>query len=1209
MKNYTCSYHTPGACLSPGILFKIIMRLQLITVLMIAALLQAGATGYGQGVTINEKQVSVEKILGQIERQTGYVFFYNSQDLSNIKISFRLRNTSSLEAIDLLFRDLPLTYKIIGNTVAIKKKEQPRAVILPDVLNSLSAPPETIITGRVLDEKEQPLPGVSILLKGSQTGTITNASGSYTLNLPDNPSSATLVFSFVGYKTREITVTGSRNLTVRLEPAVANLEEIVVVGYGKQLRSDITNSISKLDSKVLENSARGSLATALQGTIPGLRVINDSGQPGATPGVLLRGGVSIDSEGWPLTIVDGVVRAINDLNYADVESIEVLKDAASTAIYGARANNGVILITTKKGKAGASEISYSFKTGFNKLRKTYDYLNARDYLYYTRLGVKNTNASRAQGLINPVSPLNQTGFGVNLPNIYSVIALNNSNRSEFAGLLSQGWQWMIDPYTESDTLVFRDYGTQIQDATFNDPARTHDHNLRFSGGNERGRFSTSLGYYSEDGLVIGTSYKRFSGTLNGTYKVKKNLEVGGGVLFSQSSRPPLFIDQAALFYRIQSLWPTFKPFDDQGRPNSNNTALNGNPLYYQERNFKKNEVRRSTFNINAEWEIIKDLTLNVQANLNLNDAVNQAFNKALQYQTSPVPDVTRQATASYGTSLLQQHTLTLNYRKNIGKHTAQLLVGGEYFDESSFSLSATGAKAATDFIYTLNAATERNSISSSESQYRIQSAFGRLNYDFNRRYLLSAVFRYDGISRLAKGNNWGFFPGVSVGWNLHEEDFFVNSDLKKYVSAVKPRISYGVNGNVNGLGNYEVQGGYGTQTPYGGQAGFLNTSILNTSLRWEKSASLDIGADISLLNNRVTLLFDYFSRTTSDLLTDISLPGYTGFGSVRSNLGSLLNKGFEADLNARIISRPNGLNWSVGFNTAFVKNRILKLPYNGNERNRVGGFEVYDPVAGKNVWVGGHQEGNQLGDLFGYKQIRILKDWEDVEKSAANVYDAIAELYGPAAYAALTNKTGKFPIEPGDALWADLNNDGVINSLDRVKVGNLNPRYTGGMSSTLSYKKIALYTRFDYGLGHTIYNDLLARTLGQMQGTLNISTEVYDMWSPENPTSDLPRVYYADQVGKKNITRSNDGAVALHNNSSRFYEKGDYLALREATLSYELPYELASRIKLTSVRFHLTGQNLSYFTRYTGTNPELGGLDAGRYPLPKTIIFGVQVSL
>ncbi len=549
------------------------------------------------------------------------------------------------------------------------------------------------------------------------------------------------------------------------------------------------------------------------------------------------------------------------------------------------------------------------------------------------------------------------------------------------------------------------------------------------------------------------------------------------------------------------------------------------------------------------------------------------------------------------------------------------MLGGEYFNWHQYTLNARTENSPSDDIPTLNAGSNRTYTYSYKEGYRILSGFARVNYNYNYKYLLSVVARYDGISKLSD-NRWGFFPGISAGWNIMEEEFFKESKLVDVISNLKPRISYGVNGNVNGLGYYDVYGSYGQKdangsiiTNYDGSVGFYNDKLVNGGLRWEQSKSFEVGLDIGFFNNRLSFILDYYNRTTSDLLTDLDLPNYTGFNSIKTNLGTLRNQGFEMEVKANILNNVNGFSWDVSANLSTVANKIVKLPANGNENNRQGGYQVYDPQKGEVVWVGGKQEGGKLGDLFAFKQDHIFKDWDDVKANANNRYDAIGELYGPAAWEALKDKAGKQPIEPGDVCWADLNNDGVINNLDRVKVGNLFPTVTGGFSTTLGYKDFSLYARFDYALGHTLYNDLAARSLGQYQGSFNIIDMVKDSWSETNQNTDIPKFYYADQLSKKNITRSNNGLTAVDNNSSRFYEKGDYLALREITLTWNLPKKWINKALMSNASVYVTGQNLFYITGYTGVSPEPAvdttygqGLDNGRYPTPKTVLLGLSVT-
>lgn len=422
-----------------------------------------------------------------------------------------------------------------------------------------------------------------------------------------------------------------------------------------------------------------------------------------------------------------------------------------------------------------------------------------------------------------------------------------------------------------------------------------------------------------------------------------------------------------------------------------------------------------------------------------------------------------------------------------------------------------------------------------------------------------------------------------------------------------PRFSYGQNGNIAGIGNYEVQGVYGSQGNYNGSLGFLNTGIVNSDLRWEKSKTLDLGLDLTVLNNRLTFMMDYYDRQTSDLLTNLTLPSYVGFTSVRTNLGTFQNKGFEFTTNAIVLRKPNGLVWEIGGNIAFVKNKILQLPFNGNEFNRQGGLQIYDAAQGKVVWVGGLQEGQPLGAIYGYQQVSIFKSAEEVAQIAANRVDAIAGIGGPN-----TSQVNK--ITAGDVNWLDVDKNDIIDSRDQVYLGNINPKVTGGFTTSVSFKGISLFSRFDFALGHTIYNDLVARTLGNYQGTFNYMELQKNAWSPTNTDTDIPKVYFADQVGapagKKNYTRANNGNQVLNGNNSRFYEKGDYLACREVTLSYDFAKSILPQKYLSQARVYANFNNLFYVTKFSGPSPEppSGGIYAGTYPTPKSVVLGVQVT-
>lgn len=1064
------------------------------------------------------------------------------------------------------------------------------------------------IKGVVLDETGQSVIGATVLEEGTENGTITNLDGEFFLTVAKGKS---LVISYIGFETQRIRVVNEKQLKIILHEDSELLDEVVVVGYGvKQKRSTMTTAISKMDQKVLQNAALSNAAQALQGTVSGLRVTNTSGAPGSAPTIVLRGGAGIESAGSPLVVVDGVVRSMSDINPSDIESIQVLKDAASTAIYGARANNGVILVQTKKGKAGHTQVSYKFKGGMNFARKGYEYMDAENYIRFGRLGrmysggsITDIDNTRGYGAV----------YGANNPEQYSIRYLDGNEN-----LLQEGWKQMTDPVTGKQ-IVFKDYGTTLRDEVYKDPAFTQDHYLSFNGGSEKGTFAASLGYYSEDGTVKGTEYRRFSGTLNGNYKVLPILNIKGGVSFSTSTAPELYYDDMAdLFERMQSMEPTWKPFFDDGSPNYGYGKRDGNPLYWLDKLTNKNNTRKTTLNIGADLELVKDkLFLRENSSIYYEDYTRELFDK--EYRDYWNVNTERKASFAYQRTIQQQHSVQLEYTDTFKEnHNFSAMLGGEYFENQYTEYSGSGQGAPFDDIPTLNASGNENMTAYSYREgYRIASFFGRVTYDYKRRYLFTAVARYDGISRLSE-NRWGFFPGVSAGWNIHEEAFFHNSPIANVVSTLKPRISYGINGNVNGISNYDVYGLYGQASgthPYNGVNGILNTAVINSQLRWEKSKSFEAGLDLGFLNNRFNLILDYYNRTTSDLLTDVNLPGYTGFDSFKTNLGTLRNSGFEVEGNLNLITNPKGFNWNFSFNASYVFNKIVKLPDNGNENNRQGGSQVWDPASQQVIWVGGYQEGHTLGDIYAYQQVKILRDENEVAQLAGNRIDMIAGLYGPNVSEADRQRYGLTkPIEAGDVLWADLNGDNVIDQLDRVKVGNIYPKWTGGFSTTLSYKNVSLYGRFDFAVGHTILNMVAMRSIGQSVGFKNIIADGLDCWTAENPDTDLPKSYYDDSTNKKNIYRDTAGSdiTSVDNRSSRFYEKGDYLALRELTLSWKLPAKWISKIHITDASLYVTGQNLFYITGYSGTSPEAPlvypGVDTGRYPTPRTVLVGASVS-
>ena len=663
-------------------------------------------------------------------------------------------------------------------------------------------------TGVVKDGTGETVIGASVIVKGTTNGTITDFDGNFTLTNVKNGD--VIQISFVGYKTQEIKYVG-QSLNIILKDDTEVLDEVVITGYGgSQKRAALTTAISKLDNSVLKNAAYSNAGQSLQGSVTGLRVVNTTGQPGTNPDITLRGGATITGENSnALVVVDGIVRnSMSDVNPSDIESIQILKDAASTAIYGARANGGVILIETKSGKEGKTSINYKFKIGKNFTRKGYEFCNAEDYIYYNRLGYLRTGRTNVD---------TQQGYGIG-NSLFDIQYLTDDN----AHLKNEGWSVMDDPFYEGKQILFKDYSGQLDDEVFSSSAITQDHYLNITGGNDKSTFASSLGYFNEDGMIKGTGFQRFSGSFNASYKILPILNVKAGVSYVWSTRPELWIGSYEFFYRTRSQRPTWNPWNEDGTPAAGFGTGDGNPAYYRDKLTQKNSTTRATYNIGFTLDILpKQLVLNGNASLLNYDYQREKFNKAYQTQTTTTPETTRQAEAWVQKYQQVQLNASLTYTGTFAeKHNLEAMIGGEYYTYNQFDFEAKTQGSPTDDVPTLNVGSNRTFTRTEKTAYRILSGFGRINYNYNMKYLLSFTARYDGISRL-KDNRWGFFPGVSVGWNVMEEDFWKDSKVSGVISNLKPRVSYGVNGNVNGIGNYEVYGEYAQveSKNYGGATG------------------------------------------------------------------------------------------------------------------------------------------------------------------------------------------------------------------------------------------------------------------------------------------------------------------------------------------------------------------------------------------------------
>lgn len=1087
------------------------------------------------------------------------------------------------------------------------------------------------VTGVVYDDLKMTVPGASVVEKGTQNGTVTDMDGNFSFQVNKG---AVLEISFIGYKTEEVKVTGSLPLKVTLKEDSQTLDEIVITGYsGTQLRSKSTNSISKVSNEKLTTGIYANPAQALSGAVSGLRVTQSSGSPGSSPTIILRGGTNLDGTGSPLVIVDGQVRSsLNDINPEDIEDLQVMKDAGATAIYGARANDGVILVTTKRGKTGQTSINFKAKLGINYLNNPYEFCDAADYLYWMRTayarssnmwqradgsGVGYVSASSLSGAVafgtgnryfadDGVTPLKN-----NSASIYSTMYLDDTNRF----LTGKGWETMIDPITGKE-LIFKN--TDIGAYNFNNPAISQDYNINMSGGSDKGHYYASLGYNHSEGLPVNTFYDRYTFVFNGDYKIKKWLTASSGFNFARANwenLPGSAVSEYNYFGRILSTPPTVRFEDEEGNSLLGQHYQDGNQSFQPEKFLRDNQSDKFTMNQSLNFDILKGLSLKLTGNWFYEEQLAESFNKDF-YQTPTVINTVRSTSSSWWRRFEQTYNAVLNYSNQITPdHYLDAMVGTEYYDSYYRYLYAAGQGAATDDFADLGLTSNeenKRSIDTSHSKERILSYFGRINYDYKSKYLLSLVMRMDGYSRLID-NRWGTFPGVSAGWVFSKEEF-----MKKYsdiLSFGKLRFSYGLNGKVdkNQIGYYTLQGAYATTTKYNGNTSYAMSNIPNPGLKWEKSRTFEIGLDLSFIENRLSTNFTYYNRLTSDKYANINLPISSGISSILTNNGKIRNQGLEVDLNAKIIQTKDW-NWTAGANLAYNKNIIVSLPNNGLERNRQSAFQVYTGKGDEKEWVGGYQEGMEPGVFYAFQADGIYKNWDEIPDYLVDKGGGASAcvLYGKKSWAELadgekgTGETGasnvkKLPIQPGDVKWKDVNGDGVIDQYDLVKVGSYKPHVTGGFNTTLKWKNLQLYAAFDYALGYKIYDQTNVWFLGCMQGAYNMTTNVKDTWSEENPNGSLPKYYWADQLGKSNYNRV----------STMFCYNANYLSIREISLTYSLPKSWINRARLENVDISVTGQNLGYITQcdMVATPETLSERAGSGYALPRTLMFGISVTL
>ena len=997
------------------------------------------------------------------------------------------------------------------------------------------------ITGKVTDENDDGLPGVNVLVKNTTVGTVTDIDGNYRINAPDDAQ--TLVFSSVGYTTEEVNIGDRTIINLSMVPDIKSLSEVVVVGYGTQRKSDLTGAISSVEPEEITRLSERRLETALQGRAAGVQVTRTEGNPGASAAINIRGAGSIGNT-EPLWIVDGVpMDPGNFFNLNDVESIEILKDASAAAIYGARAAHGVILVTTKRGSEGRVKVNFNAQVGQRNPRPLPDMLDTQGFV--DRSSVARMNAGQ--------DPEPAWNFPATLPNT----------------------NWVEEIFS----------GSGIEQM----------YNLSISGGNENAQFFVSGAYDREEGIMVDNWFERYAVRANSDYKLGNRVRVGQSLLISRTRENPTANDGGDLqtVFRAIPIMPVRDPENPFGGWGTAPSYFQGpNPLAQQLQQDRLNIVNRINGNAYAEVDILDGLNLRGSVGVNIAAVNNETFQEAFNYGalSNPINSLSLRSR-----DLEQLNTnLVLTYTKSLGKHDFTVLGGYERFVSNGVDFTATAQDFPINSARSFALATgtvdisERNTI---DDQYRLQSFFGRINYTFANKYLLTANVRRDGSSRFGAANQYGIFPSVSVGWRIIEENFM--QDVS-WLSNLKLRASYGVLGS-DRIGDYIFSPTYrNSRSTYvfdptgveGGNKvrGFYLRRFPNQEIKWEEIVQTDIGLDIGFMEGRFNLTADYYIKNTTDMLIGVPLPPSFGVSRARNNpesteinFGEVENRGFELSLNYR--QNVGDWNFDITGNAAWNQNEVRLLTENQQIFSGGGGH-------GYNGSVSITEAGRPMGTFFGLVADGIFQDQAEI--------DALNEAAPDGVYQ--VNETS-----PGDLRYRDVNGDGEVTADDRTYIGNPWPALTYGLNTTINYKGFD-FTLFLQGVqGVELFNAPKAYTR-TVFSDYNSSTLAYEAWTAENPTAH-PRLIATDPNGN------------FRQPSTYHVEDGSFLRVRNVQLGYSFPQALLDNVGMTSARVFLNAQNILTFTQYEGIDPEIGhgsniqrGIDHYRqYPMSTLVSAGVQV--
>jgi len=1048
-------------------------------------------------VKIDQDQlVTVDQVFKIIKKQTDYRFIYPRELFSDSpKVELKKGWILVSKLLDQSLSNVNLYFELTeGNLIIIREK----------ALNIEVKKQEHPVNGVITDENGQPLPGANIIEKGTSNGTQSDFDGKFSINV--SSPKAILVISYLGFKSQEIEVVGKTSKQIVMIPNNSALSEVVIIGYGTESKVLLSDAVTSISSKQLKDLPVSSVDGILQGQASGVQVMQNSGTPGGQMSVRIRGLTSISGSSQPLYIIDGIpvttgdfgqvgysgqgASALTDLNPSDIASLSILKDASATAIYGARASNGIVLITTKRGKAQQSVLNVNVYSGVQRAWNRLDMLKARQWMEYR-------------------NDLTET-------TVFTPEQMNNIT-------IDTDWQ----------DVIFR-------------TAPINSYEVSATGGSEKTKFFMSGNFFDQEGILIGTDYRRLNARVNVDHQLSDKVTIGTSIGLTYAKTDRVESDQT-----LQGPLPNgistpaiFPVYNEDG--SYNQAGPYSNAVSIANEAINQNFSYRTNSNIYMDWKIIEDLTFSSKWGIDFLNFREHAYESTKTVQGAKYNGLGFE-TYTNVTNLVSNNLL--KYNKKFNKHSVDALVGYSFESYNYRSSFIRGQDFADDNLEYIASAATIVSASASATDTGLRSYFGRLNYNFDDTYIATFSGRFDTSTKFGENNRTGFFPAGSIAWRVIKENFMENV---KPISDLKLRISYGLTGN-DDISPFLFSELYGN-TSYGGLPAIYPSNIPNPDLKWESTSQLNIGLNLGLFDDRITITADYYDKQTNDLLLNRPLPLSSGFSSITENVGKVENKGIEVSLSTQ--NFVGDFSWNTQVNISGNRNKVLEL-YNGQPIDDIG--------------RGGNRimEGQPIGIFYSYKSLGV----------------------DPST---------------GDIVYADTNFDGVITSEDRTIVGSPHPDFIFGLTNSFAYKglDISVFLQGSYG------NDVFHGSrlfLESLQGGDNQIEAVTRRWQQPGDITDIPRATTDPVVSTQNKRVS-----------SRFIEDGSYLRVKNVTMGYTLDDEVLRKTMFSSIRVYLTAQNLFTFTKYTGLDPEVNyrgddnsviGTDFFTYPQAQTFTLGVNFKL